>query len=97
MESHLKRETHYFRISKAFSLLELLPVVALMGILAAFAVPIYKTCLQKTRFMEVVQHSYAIRVAQSACLLQVGDNISACDTFAELGVPEPEFSDSANI
>ena len=47
--------------------------------------------------MEVVQHSHAIRVTQSACLLQVGDNISACDTFAELAVPDPEFSDSANI
>ena len=94
MESHLKRETPDFRISKAFSLLELLLVVALIGILAAFAVPTYKTYLQKTRFMEVVQHSHAIRVAQSACLLQVGDNISACDTFAELAVPEP--SDSAN-
>ncbi|MBT7674306.1 MAG: hypothetical protein HN586_07655 [Oceanospirillaceae bacterium] len=75
-------------------MLELLLVVALIGILAAFAVPTYKTYLQKTRFMEVVQHSHAIRVAQSACLLQVGDNISACDTFAELAVPEP--SDSAN-
>ena len=95
MDSHLKKETQFFRISKAFSLLELLLVVALIGILAAFAVPTYKTYLQKTRFMEVVQHSHAIRVAQSACLLQVGDNISACDTFAELVVPE--FSDSANI
>jgi len=95
MESHLKRETQYFRISKAFSLLELLLVVALIGILAAFAVPTYKTYLQKTRFMEVVQHSHAIRGAQSACLLQVGDNISACDTFAELAVPE--LSNSANI
>ena len=67
MESHLKRETQYFLISKAFSLLELLLVVALIGILAAFAVPTYKTYLQKTRFMEVVQHSHAIRIAQSAC------------------------------
>ena len=45
--------------------------------------------------MEVVQNSHAIRVTQSACLLQVGDNISACDTFAELAVPE--LSISANI
>ena len=94
MEIHLKREPQYFRISKAFSLLELLLVVALIGILAAFAVPTYKTYLQKTRFMEVVQHSHAIRVAQSACLLQAGDSISACDTFAELAVPKP--SNSAN-
>ena len=45
--------------------------------------------------MEVVQNSHAIRVTQSTCLLQVGDNISACDTFAELAVPE--LSISANI
>ena len=59
-------------LSNGFSLLELLLVVALIGILAAFAVPTYQTYLQKTRFMEVVQLSQAIRVAQSACLLQVG-------------------------
>lgn len=81
-------------LSNGFSLLELLLVVALIGILAAFAVPTYQTYLQKTRFMEVVQLSHAIRVAQSACLLQVGENISACDTFAELAMPVPQASDN---
>jgi type IV pilus assembly protein PilA len=66
--------------------------VALIGILAAFAVPTYKTYLQKTRFMEVIQHSHAIRVAQSACLLQVGNKISACDTFTKLTLPSPSAS-----
>lgn len=82
-----------YRVS-GFSLLELLLVVALIGILAAFAVPSYQTYLQKTRFMEVVQHTHAIRVAQSACLLQVGDSVSACDTFGELAMPEPLTSDN---
>ena len=82
-----------YRVS-GFSLLELLLVVALIGILAAFAVPSYQTYLQKTRFMEVVQHTHAIRVAQSACLLQVGDSVSACDTFGELAMPAPLTSDN---
>ena len=82
-----------YRVS-GFSLLELLLVVALIGILAAFAVPSYQTYLQKTRFMEVVQHTHAIRVAQSACLLQAGDSVSACDTFGELAMPEPLISDN---
>ena len=93
-ESRLNAETKGLRSIKGFSLLELLLVVALIGILAAFAVPTYKTYLQKTRFMEVVQHSHAIRVAQSACLLQVGDDISACDTFAKLAVPAPSASNN---
>jgi len=89
---HLNHKHGHFRAG--FSLLELLLVVALIGILAAFAVPTYQTYLQKTRFMEVVQLSQAIRVAQSACLLQVGEDVSACDTFAELATPAPKPSDN---
>ena len=44
--------------------------------------------------MEVVQHSHALRIAQSACLLQAGEDISACDTFAELAMPAASSSDN---
>ena len=94
MESRLSSGVKRIHLVNGFSLLELLLVVALIGILAAFAVPTYQTYLQKTRFMEVVQHSHAIRVAQSVCLLQAGDDISACDTFGELAVPAPSTSDN---
>jgi type IV pilus assembly protein PilA len=93
-QSHLNLKANKARLTNGFSLLELLLVVALIGILAAFAVPTYQTYLQKTRFMEVVQHSHALRVAQSACLLQAGEDISACDTFAELAMPTARPSDN---
>ena len=92
MDSRLNSDVKQERLISGFSLLELLLVVALIGILAAFAVPTYQTYLQKTRCMEVVQHSHALRVAQSACLLQAGEDVSACDTFAELAVPAPKSS-----
>lgn len=94
IESCLSLDVKRNRLTRGFSLLELLLVVALIGILAAFAVPTYQTYLQKTRFMEVVQLSQSIRVAQSACLLQAAGDIGTCDTFAEISMPAPNTSDN---
>jgi type IV pilus assembly protein PilA len=94
LKSSLNLDVKKAGLSNGFSLLELLLVVALIGILSAFAVPTYQTYLQKTRFMEVVQHSHALRVAQSACLLQAGEDISSCDTFAKLAMPSASSSNN---
>ena len=72
-----------------FSLLELLLVVALIGILAAFAVPTYQGYMQQTRFMEVVQQSQAVRISQAACLMAAGQDLMACDSYAELALQAP--------
>lgn len=72
-----------------FSLLEMLLVVALIGVIAAYAVPTYQSYMQNTRFMEVVQQTQAIRLSQAACLLQAGTDLSACDAFDELTIDAP--------
>ncbi|MDP6968138.1 MAG: prepilin-type N-terminal cleavage/methylation domain-containing protein [Gammaproteobacteria bacterium] len=72
-----------------FSLLELLLVVALIGILAAFAVPTYQNYMQQTRFMEVVQQSQAVRISQAACLMAAGQNLTACDSYTEVALQAP--------
>ena len=72
-----------------FSLLEMLLVVALIGVIAAYAVPTYQSYMQNTRFMEVVQQTQAVRLSQAACLLQAGTDLSACDAFEELTLDAP--------
>ncbi|MDC9719540.1 MAG: prepilin-type N-terminal cleavage/methylation domain-containing protein [Gammaproteobacteria bacterium] len=92
IDSKLAEEIKATYYRNGFSLLELLLVVALIGILAAFAVPTYQSYLQKTRFMEVVQQSHSVRIAQSACLMQSGESIQSCDSFSELAITSPKSS-----
>jgi type IV pilus assembly protein PilA len=72
-----------------FSLLELLVVVALIGILATYAVPTYRHYLEKTRFVEVIQAVHNVRLAQSLCLLQQAGTLLRCDSYSELGLSKP--------
>ena len=77
-----------------FSLLELLLVVALIGILATYAVPTYQGYMERTRFMEVVQQTQAVRVSQTACIMRAGNDLGQCDSFSEMGMAAPTGSDN---
>ena len=78
-----------FESRAGFSLLELLVVVALIGILATYAVPTYRHYLQKTRFIEVIQAVHNVRLAQSLCLLQQAGALPQCDSYNKLGLSAP--------
>ena len=89
-----QREQPKAKNAFGFSLLEMLLVVALIGILAAYAIPTYQGYLQQTRFMEVVQQTQAVRISQSACLMQAGQDLTECDSFAELALQAPNATDN---
>lgn len=68
-----------------FTLLELLIVIAVIGILASLAVPKFQNYIMKARFVELINVAAPYKTAVEICIQRTNDKL-ACDAGAE-GVP----------
>jgi type IV pilus assembly protein PilA len=73
------------RTQKGFTLIELMIVVAIIGILAAVALPAYQNYTKKSKFSEVVLATNAAKIAVEICA-QDQDATTNC-TAGSNGVP----------
>jgi type IV pilus assembly protein PilA len=64
--------------------------VAIIGILAAIAVPQYQTYTKKAKFTEVVNATASLKTAVEGCLL-AGNAVADCEA-TENGVPANSFT-----
>ncbi|NOU01577.1 MAG: prepilin-type N-terminal cleavage/methylation domain-containing protein [Gallionella sp.] len=76
-------------VQKGFTLIELMIVVAIIGILAAVAIPAYKDYTKRARFAEVLSLSDTFKQAVAVCIT---DNVANPNTATgcsngALGVP----------
>jgi type IV pilus assembly protein PilA len=69
-----------------FTLIELMIVVAIIGILAAVAIPAYQNYVKKAKFQDIVSSAAAIETAISLCMNENNGDTASCDTEAKLGI-----------
>lgn len=65
-----------------FTLIELMIVVAIIGILAAIAVPQYQQFQRKARFTEVISATGAYKSAVELCIQNNNNSATKCDAGA---------------
>jgi type IV pilus assembly protein PilA len=84
------------RSQKGFTLIELMIVVAIIGVLAGLALPAYSNYTKKAKFAEVITAGSAVKSSIDLCYQMKGD-LGDCDTYGDLDRDQNSVTGGANV
>lgn len=78
------------RRAKGFSLIELMIVIAIIGVLISLALPAYNNHYKRAKFTEVVLANNALQRSIEICFY-TKESLNNCNTFSKLGNNKSDF------